>query len=68
MNPDDPWLNSRQVRAEVGNPSEMTIWRWQQDPKIRFPMPDIVLNGRNYWFTSAIRKWKAGRTSQKEAA
>jgi hypothetical protein len=57
---DDTLLNSAQTRARCGNPSPMSLWRWQVDPvdeESRFPKPDVVIAGRNYWRAGTVRRW-----------
>jgi predicted DNA-binding transcriptional regulator AlpA len=61
---DDTLLNSKQVRARVGDVSDMCIWRWVRDDRVQFPKP-IKINGRNYWLFGCIRRWQANRTQQK---
>ena len=34
----------------------MTLWRWTRDPRIRFPPPDVVINGRKYWKRKTLRQ------------
>jgi len=68
MNQDDVWLTSAQVRARQGAISEMTLWRWTRDPRISFPPPDDIRNGRKYWRLSTILEWEVARTSSAEAA
>ena len=58
---DDALLDSAQTRASVGNKSNMCLWRWQRDPKVNFPAPDLVINHRRYWYAGTIRRWKAER-------
>ncbi len=42
--------------------SEMTIWRWQRDPRVGFPRPTkLGASGRNYWWLPDIRAWEASR-------
>lgn len=41
-------LNSNDVRAIFGNVSQMTLWRWLNDPTLAFPRPTVVRN-RRYW-------------------
>ena len=47
---DEPLLNSRQLRNELGNICEMTSYRWVKAGILHEP---IKINGRNYWF----RRW-----------
>jgi predicted DNA-binding transcriptional regulator AlpA len=54
----DPLLDSAAVCVESGGKSKMTLWRWQRDEKVNFPLPDAVINGRNYWYRSTIRRWQ----------
>ncbi len=54
----DPMLDSSAVSVETGGKSMMTIWRWQRDEKVNFPLPDAVINGRNYWYRSTVRRWQ----------
>jgi predicted DNA-binding transcriptional regulator AlpA len=60
---DDALLNSVQVRQLVGGVSDMAIWRWQRDERVRFPAPDVVINGRRYWYRATIRRWQAERAT-----
>ncbi len=45
---DDTLLDSAAARATCGNVSTMCIWRWQRDPRVQFPAPDVVINSRRY--------------------
>jgi hypothetical protein len=56
---DDVLLDSAQTRASVGGKSNMCLWRWQRNPKVNFPAPDLVINKRRYWYAGTIRRWKA---------
>lgn len=58
---DDPLLSSRMVRA-CFNVTDMTIWRWQQDPKVGFP-PPIKIGDRSYWKSSTIEAWWTERVA-----
>lgn len=60
----DPLLDSNGVATEAGGKSKMTIWRWQRDPNVGFPMPDVVINGRNYWYRSTIRRWQSAMAAK----
>lgn len=59
-------IDSVGIRAETGGKSAMTIWRWQRDPRVNFPPPDITINGRNYWRRSTIRKWQRDMAARSE--
>ena len=58
---DETLLTSAQARAQVGNVTTMALWRWQRDPHVQFPLPDIVINGRGYWLMGTLRRWQAER-------
>jgi hypothetical protein len=53
---DDDLIPASVVKRENGGVSDMTIWRWQRDPQIQFPMPDVIINGRNYWKRGTMRR------------
>lgn len=63
---DDDLLMSGQVRATLGNISEMTLWRWQRD--LGFPSPDHVINRRSFWRRGTVRRWLASRPAERRAA
>jgi predicted DNA-binding transcriptional regulator AlpA len=45
-----------QVRALCGGISDMTLWRWLNDPNKRFPRP-IYIGRRRYWKESEVVTW-----------
>ena len=56
---------AKQVRHQLGDKSEPTLWRWVKDPALNFPQPSRIL-GRLYFRGDEIDKWiedrmKAGR-------
>jgi hypothetical protein len=53
---DDDLVPSGAVKEQFGNISDMTVWRWQRNPRVRFPLPDFVINGRNYWTRRTLRR------------
>ena len=53
---DDDLIPSAAVKEEFGKISDMTVWRWQRDPRVRFPLPDVVILGRNYWKRRTLRQ------------
>ena len=57
-------LDSNATRARVGGKSHMCLWRWTRDPAVRFPAPDIVINGRRYWYEDSIDRWLSDRTAK----
>jgi hypothetical protein len=51
------YINRDQLRALIPA-SDMTLWRWQRNPKVAFPAPVKFRDGgRNYWWLPAIRSW-----------
>jgi hypothetical protein len=60
----DPLLGSRAVTESTGPVSLMTIHRWTKDPRVAFPLPDVIINGRRYWYASTIRRWRADRAAK----
>jgi hypothetical protein len=54
---DDTLLTGKQVRARVGGVTQMCIWRWTRDPRVKFPAP-IKINNRNYWRFGDLRRWQ----------
>jgi hypothetical protein len=60
----DVLLNSKQTRARVGGVTTMSLWRWQRDPRVMFPPPDVIINNRNYWLDSTVRRFNAARVER----
>jgi hypothetical protein len=48
------------VKERLGNCSDMTIWRREQDPQARFPVP-IVISGRCYYDEDEFSAWLSSR-------
>ncbi len=53
-----------QVGKQLGNKSEVTLWRWINDPELGFPKP-VKIRGQLYFNGAAIDRWIE---SQMEAA
>ena len=60
---DDALLNSAQTKARCGNVSDMCLWRWMRDDRVRFPKP-LQINRRNYWRLGDLRAWQEQHTSK----
>jgi predicted DNA-binding transcriptional regulator AlpA len=59
--PEDRYINREQLRALIPT-SDMTLWRWQQNPKVAFPAPvKLGHDGRNYWWLPKVRAWMRQR-------
>ena len=37
--------------------STRTIDRWLRDPQVRFPSPDLIINGRRHWLDETLDKF-----------
>jgi predicted DNA-binding transcriptional regulator AlpA len=62
---EDIWLTQAQVLARLGRISKMSLWRWRNNPQLRFPAP-IRLNDRCYWRAGDVRAWQAERAAMAE--
>ena len=59
--PEERYINREQLRLLIPA-SDMTLWRWQRDPKIAFPAPvKLGADGRNYWWLPKVRAWMRQR-------
>jgi predicted DNA-binding transcriptional regulator AlpA len=59
--PEDRYINREQLRVLIPA-SDMTLWRWERDPKIAFPAPvKLGADGRNYWWLPNVRAWMRQR-------
>jgi predicted DNA-binding transcriptional regulator AlpA len=48
------------VRQLCGGISDMTLWRWQDNPELIFPRP-IYIGRRRYWREAEIIAWLEAR-------
>ncbi|WP_046868133.1 helix-turn-helix transcriptional regulator [Microvirga massiliensis] len=63
------YLSRRGVRQRYGI-SNMTLWRWERDPRLNFPKA-IEINGRKYFAEYLIDIWERERAlaaASREAA
>jgi predicted DNA-binding transcriptional regulator AlpA len=56
-------LLPRRLVRERYNVSNMTLWRWEQDPRLNFPKP-LMINGRLYQDDSSLDAWDEERAAQ----
>ena len=42
------FLTAKQVRGRYGDCSDMSLWRWGNDPILEFPLP-MRIKGRRLW-------------------
>ena len=54
------------LRALCGDVSDMTIWRWLNNPAMNFPQP-IYIGRRRYWKEADILDWLEGQTTKTAA-
>ena len=52
----DKRIPARDVRNICGGVSDMTIWRWLNDPALNFPKP-IYIAHRRYWKEADVTAW-----------
>lgn len=53
-------ITSKQVRAKLGDCSDMTIWRYLRDANLDFPKP-IYIRARRFWDEAEIDAWLEAR-------
>jgi hypothetical protein len=62
---DEDLVPSPAVKRENGGISDMTLWRWTRNPRIQFPQPDLIINGRKYWKRKTLRRHRQHIEAQK---
>lgn len=53
-------LTAAAVRDTLGGVSDMTLWRWLNDPEMDFPKP-IRIARRRYWRETDVDAWVEAR-------
>lgn len=53
-------INARAVCDLCGGVSDMSLWRWLNNPELNFPKP-IKIGARRYWREADIVAWLDGR-------
>ena len=51
---------SATVRELCGGISDMSLWRWLNDPELHFPRP-LIISRRRYWREADVIDWINGR-------
>ena len=65
---DERYIEIAELRRLLGGKHDMTIRRWQKDPRVELPAPTQVLpNGRRIWWLPDIQAWLARRKSGEAA-
>jgi predicted DNA-binding transcriptional regulator AlpA len=54
---EDDLVPAREVRRQLGDVSDMTLWRWT---KQKILPPPVRINGRKYWAQADVRRAKQG--------
>ena len=57
--------NASSVREQLGNISNMTLWRRMNDPELGFPTP-IKISGRLYFRADEIDGWIEAQAKQED--
>lgn len=60
-------LTAAQVCRRYGSISDMTLWRWLNNPEVGFPQPRYI-NKRRYWSSANLDEFDARVASAPEAA
>ncbi len=47
---------AKQVRKQLGEISEITLWRWINNPNLNFPRPTKI-SGRRYFRSDEMDAW-----------
>lgn len=53
-------ISANAVRELCGGVSDMTLWRWLNDPALDFPKP-IYIGTRRYWREVDLSAWLKAR-------
>jgi len=56
------YLTASQVCDNFGGVSDMTLWRWLNDPEMNFPRP-IYINRRRYFSVDEIETFVQRRAA-----
>ncbi len=49
-------IKAATVREICGGVSDMSLWRWLNDPALNFPKP-IKIQTRRYWRETDVAEW-----------
>ena len=55
-------ISAAAVRDALGGVSDMTLWRWLDDPAMTFPRP-VYIGRRRFWRETDIEQWVDSRSS-----
>jgi predicted DNA-binding transcriptional regulator AlpA len=60
-------ISAAAVRELCGGISDMSLWRWLNDPEIGFPKP-LYIGRRRYWREAEIAAWIERQADETRAA
>ncbi|PTR07768.1 helix-turn-helix transcriptional regulator [Cereibacter azotoformans] len=60
-------IPSATVRQLCGGISDMSLWRWLNNPALSFPKP-VVISRRRYWREAEVMAWLDARAEEREVA
>jgi predicted DNA-binding transcriptional regulator AlpA len=46
--------------------SDMSLWRWLQDPLLNFPPPTFVVRRHRFWDEAILRQWELRRIVERD--
>ena len=58
MAEESEFLGATQVRRRYGDMSDMTLWRWLNNPEMGFPRP-YYFGRLRFWRRSDLEAWEA---------
>ena len=56
-------ITAATVRELCGGVSDMTLWRWLDNPAMNFPKP-IRIGARRYWREAEVAAWLDSRETK----
>ncbi|MCK8483948.1 AlpA family phage regulatory protein [Aliiroseovarius sp. S2029] len=56
-------ISAAAVRDLCGGISDMTLWRWLNDPELDFPKP-VYIGKRRYWREADMGEWLQARAAE----
>jgi len=60
-------ISAATVRDLCGGVSDMSIWRWLNDPDMSFPKP-IYIQKRRYWREAELGAWIEAQEPDRKSA
>jgi hypothetical protein len=66
LNAPKQYITRRNVRRRYDDISEMTLWRWEHDERIGFPIA-IEINRRKYYDLAEVEAWERKRAARTAA-